>query len=61
MDYHPERWGMCKTDHLLDLNSNNGMKRTMNPTVTGTSIVAIKYKNGVMMASDCLGMDRDIF
>lgn len=25
------------------------------PTVTGTSVLAIKYKDGVMMAADCLG------
>jgi 20S proteasome subunit beta 7 len=30
-------------------------KHTTNPVVTGTSVVAIKYKDGVMMAADTLG------
>jgi 20S proteasome alpha/beta subunit len=25
------------------------------PIVTGTSVIAIKYADGVMMATDCLG------
>lgn len=28
------------------------------PYVTGTSVVALKYKDGVMMAADTLGMGR---
>jgi len=30
-------------------------KRTQSPIVTGTSVLAIKYKDGVMMAADTLG------
>ncbi|KAL6046392.1 Proteasome subunit beta [Balamuthia mandrillaris] len=30
-------------------------KRTLDPYVTGTSVLAIKYKDGVMMTADTLG------
>jgi 20S proteasome alpha/beta subunit len=36
---------------------NNGPKQsTQQPIVTGTSVIAIKYKDGVVMAADNLGM-----
>eukprot|EP01068_Selenidium_serpulae_P013937 Selendium_serpulae@DN6028_c0_g1_i6.p1 len=31
------------------------LKRTLQPYVTGSSVVAIKYKDGVMMATDTMG------
>ena len=34
--------------------SGDPTTRTLNPYVTGTSVVAIKYKDGVMMAADTL-------
>jgi len=34
---------------------NGPRKHTLRPIVTGTSIVAVKYKGGVMMAGDTLG------
>ncbi|KAJ3084800.1 Proteasome subunit beta type-7 [Quaeritorhiza haematococci] len=30
------------------------MKHTQSPIVTGTSVIGIKYKDGVMLAADCL-------
>jgi len=30
-------------------------KRTLEPSVTGTSVLAVKYKDGVMLAADTLG------
>ncbi|XP_063901911.1 proteasome subunit beta type-4-like [Zophobas morio] len=35
--------------------SCSSFKHTLEPTVTGTSVVGIKYTNGVMVAADCLG------
>eukprot|EP00741_Cyanophora_paradoxa_P004561 tig00000808_g4429.t1 len=32
-----------------------GIKHTQSPTVTGTSVIAIKYKDGVMLTADTLG------
>ena len=31
-------------------------QHTLSPVVTGTSVLAIKYKDGVMMAADTLGL-----
>lgn len=31
------------------------------PIVTGTSVLAIKYKDGIMMAADCLGTKDPFF
>lgn len=39
------------------MHDNNGPKQnTQQPIVTGTSVVAIKFKDGVVMAADNLGM-----
>ena len=53
MEHHPERWGLSRTDSLLHSVTPKG--HTLQPVVTGTSVIAVKYKNGVMMAADCLG------
>ncbi|OLY83344.1 putative proteasome subunit beta type-7 [Smittium mucronatum] len=37
-----------------DVTENGTYKHTTSPIVTGTSVLALKYKDGVMMASDCL-------
>jgi len=39
----------------LDRIASDPIKRTMQPIVTGTSVIAVKYKGGVMMAADTLG------
>jgi 20S proteasome subunit beta 7 len=54
MEHHPEKWGMARTDHLLNL--DNPKTATTQPIVTGTSVIAVRYKGGVMLAADCLGM-----
>ncbi|KAJ2080776.1 Proteasome subunit beta type-7 [Coemansia sp. RSA 988] len=38
-----------------ELTSYGPTTRTTQPIVTGTSVVAFKYKDGIMMAADCLG------
>jgi 20S proteasome subunit beta 7 len=38
-----------KNDSFMD-----GVQRTQQPIVTGTSVLAIKYKDGIMMAADTL-------
>jgi 20S proteasome alpha/beta subunit len=37
------------------LQSNQPNQHTQSPAVTGTSVVAIKYKDGVVIAADNLG------
>lgn len=41
-------------DHSF-LQSNGPMQHTQQPIVTGTSVVAVKYKDGVVIAADNLG------
>ncbi len=38
------------------LNSGGAKQATQSPIVTGTSVIAIKFKDGVIMAADNLGM-----
>jgi hypothetical protein len=40
------------------MQSNGPNQHTQSPIVTGTSVVAIKFKDGVVMAADNLGMLR---
>lgn len=40
------------------LNNSGPRTVTQSPVVTGTSVIAIKYKDGVVMAADNLGMFR---
>ncbi|KAK7819180.1 proteasome subunit beta type-4 [Quercus suber] len=40
-----------QAEHSL-LSSVTASERTLNPYVTGTSVVAIKYKDGILMAAD---------
>uniref|UniRef100_A0A7N2MSX2 Proteasome subunit beta n=1 Tax=Quercus lobata TaxID=97700 RepID=A0A7N2MSX2_QUELO len=43
-----------QAEHSL-LSSVTASERTLNPYVTGTSVVAIKYKDGILMAADMGG------
>jgi hypothetical protein len=38
------------------LHSSGPKQATQSPVVTGTSVIAIKFKDGVVMAADNLGM-----
>jgi len=69
MDHFPTNWGRPRNDALdpygtypIAQRPQNGPKdafslgvqRTQQPMVTGTSVLAIKYKDGIMMAADNL-------
>ncbi|KAF8898306.1 proteasome endopeptidase complex beta subunit [Mucidula mucida] len=69
MDHFPTNWGRPRNDafdmygtypiHQRPYNGpkdmfSNGVQRTQQPIVTGTSVVAIKFKDGIMMAADNL-------
>ncbi|KAF9458084.1 proteasome endopeptidase complex beta subunit [Collybia nuda] len=69
MDHFPTNWGRPRNDAYdaygtypiaqRPLNSPNdaftvGIQHTQQPIVTGTSVLAIKYKDGIMMAADNL-------
>lgn len=69
MDHFPTTWGRPRNDtfdaygtYPLSQHSNpsvidsftDGVQRTQQPIVTGTSVLAIKYKDGIMMAADNL-------
>ncbi|TFL07725.1 proteasome endopeptidase complex beta subunit [Pterulicium gracile] len=68
MDHFPTNWGRPRND-AIDLYGtypihsrpgpttdafSDGVQRTQQPIVTGTSVLAIKYKDGIMMAADTL-------
>ncbi|EGN91672.1 hypothetical protein SERLA73DRAFT_100252 [Serpula lacrymans var. lacrymans S7.3] len=69
MDHFPTNWGRPRNDaydaygtHPIPQRPYNGhqdafadaVQRTQQPIVTGTSVLAIKYKDGIMMAADNL-------
>ncbi|RCI07903.1 hypothetical protein L249_5782 [Ophiocordyceps polyrhachis-furcata BCC 54312] len=59
MDHRPQAWGRPRDDiygaYDASLVRPNGPKQaTQRPIVTGTSVVAIKYRDGVVMAADNL-------
>ncbi|KAJ3577011.1 hypothetical protein NP233_g17 [Leucocoprinus birnbaumii] len=69
MDHFPTNWGRPRNDAYdpygtfpLPHRPNNhakdtfaeGVQRTQQPIVTGTSVLALKYKDGIMMAADTL-------
>ncbi|KAK4171623.1 hypothetical protein QBC36DRAFT_295182, partial [Triangularia setosa] len=59
MDHRPQAWGRPRDDVYGAYDSsylNNSGPRTVtqSPVVTGTSVIAIKYKDGVVMAADNL-------
>ncbi|KAK3392925.1 nucleophile aminohydrolase [Podospora didyma] len=59
MDHRPQAWGRPRDDvyGAYDgsyLQSGGPKTATQSPVVTGTSVVAIKYKDGVVIAADNL-------
>ncbi|EPQ53154.1 proteasome endopeptidase complex, beta subunit [Gloeophyllum trabeum ATCC 11539] len=69
MDHFPTNWGRPRNDafdayatfpiHQRPSNGpkdafSQGVQRTQQPIVTGTSVLAIKFKDGIMMAADNL-------
>ncbi|KIJ92673.1 hypothetical protein K443DRAFT_685103 [Laccaria amethystina LaAM-08-1] len=69
MDHFPTNWGRPRNDAydaygtypIAQRPQNNpkdafsaGVQHTQQPIVTGTSVLAIKYKDGIMMAADNL-------
>jgi 20S proteasome subunit beta 7 len=62
MDHRPMAWGRPRDDvygayDASHLHAFNGSKQhTQQPVVTGTSVVALKFKDGVVIAADNLGV-----
>ncbi|RUS33106.1 nucleophile aminohydrolase [Jimgerdemannia flammicorona] len=68
MDHFPSHWGKPRQDNVdpyspMPLYSSltpqvhpweEPITRTLNPLVTGSSVIALKYKDGIMMAADNL-------
>ncbi|KAG2187640.1 hypothetical protein INT44_005330 [Umbelopsis vinacea] len=67
MNHFPSQWGKPRQENVDEYNTvplyNNmpqshaaagPMTRTQQPVVTGTSVIALKYKDGIMMAADNL-------
>jgi len=70
MDHFPTRWGRPRDASIDNYNTyplpgrpevyapkdafETGVQRTRQPIVTGTSVLAIKYKDGVILAADNL-------
>lgn len=59
MDHRPMAWGRPRDDvygayDASYLHSNGPKQATQSPIVTGTSVIALKFKDGVVMAADNL-------
>jgi 20S proteasome subunit beta 7 len=69
MDHFPTNWGRPRNDAVDAYGTypiaqrphnspkdafSTGVQRTQQPIVTGTSVLALKYKDGIMMAADNL-------
>ncbi|OTA55502.1 proteasome A-type and B-type [Hypoxylon sp. EC38] len=59
MDHRPQAWGRPRDDvygayDASYMNSNGPNQHTQSPIVTGTSVIAMKFKDGVVMAADNL-------
>ncbi|KAI2613912.1 proteasome endopeptidase complex, beta subunit [Hypoxylon fragiforme] len=59
MDHRPEAWGRPRDDvygayDASYMQTNGPNQHTQSPVVTGTSVVAMKFKDGVVMAADNL-------
>ncbi|KAI9314023.1 nucleophile aminohydrolase [Dichotomocladium elegans] len=70
MDHFPSRWGKPRNENIDEYNTvplyknlPDGLSQaaygpithTQQPIVTGTSVIALKYRDGIMMAADMLG------
>ncbi|KAI0483251.1 proteasome endopeptidase complex, beta subunit [Xylariaceae sp. FL0804] len=59
MDHRPQHWGRPRDDvygayDASYMQTNMPNQHTQSPIVTGTSVVAMKFKDGVVMAADNL-------
>ncbi|KAI0008879.1 20S proteasome subunit [Xylariaceae sp. FL0662B] len=59
MDHRPQAWGRPRDDvygayDASYMQTNGPNQHTQSPIVTGTSVVAMKFKDGVVMAADNL-------
>ncbi|CAG7850561.1 Proteasome subunit beta type-4; Flags: Precursor [Serendipita indica DSM 11827] len=68
MDHHPTNWGRPRDDRVDPYGTfpiharprpakdvfADGVQRTQQPIVTGTSVIGLKYSGGVMLAADNL-------
>ncbi|KAI1330252.1 proteasome endopeptidase complex, beta subunit [Xylariaceae sp. FL0255] len=59
MDHRPQAWGRPRDDvygayDASYMQSNGPNQHTQSPVVTGTSVVAMKFKDGVVIAADNL-------
>ncbi|KAI2635950.1 proteasome endopeptidase complex, beta subunit [Xylaria nigripes] len=59
MDHRPQAWGRPRDDVYGPYDSsymqtNGPNQHTQSPIVTGTSVIALKFKDGVVMAADNL-------
>ncbi|KAI8965256.1 proteasome endopeptidase complex, beta subunit [Daldinia sp. FL1419] len=59
MDHRPQAWGRPRDDvygayDASYMQTNGPNQHTQSPVVTGTSVVAMKFKDGVVMAADNL-------
>jgi len=60
MDHFPTNWGSPaysvphRPQHASIATFSDAVQRTQEPIVTGTSVLAIEYKDGIMMAADNL-------
>ncbi|KAI1933399.1 Proteasome subunit beta type-7 [Ophidiomyces ophidiicola] len=59
MDHYPEAWGRPRNDVYGSydhsrLQTTGSLSHTQSPIVTGTSVLAVKFNGGVVMAADNL-------
>lgn len=61
MDHRPVAWGRPRDDvygayDASYMQDNGPRQNTQQPIVTGTSVIGLKFKDGVVIAADNLGM-----
>ncbi|KAK4991962.1 hypothetical protein LTR28_001285, partial [Elasticomyces elasticus] len=59
MNHLPQAWGRPRDDvygayNPSYLHTSGPIQHTQQPVVTGTSVIAVKFKNGVVIAADNL-------